>query len=338
MKRLRSLTPSSLLALTCLFLAACATEAPIKVLFPLGGHPKIHHATVLYPNGASAPVPPRPTKAPAVPRKPIAIPEVSFRLPKRSAHAANLQNARTLVASGDVRYVVKPTEDSYRGGAVVYNWIPDQIYELFVAPLRLSDITLEPGESLESRPAAGDTSDFIVATAHSVENGRPVVHVLIKALYAGKQTTLEIDTNRRSYTFEVSSYRSVFMPLVRFDYPLEQANRSAQAAQAAASRLPIYGEITDLDFGYKIIPHSINLPHWMPSTVFTDGRRTYIEFASAARASYAPVLFSVSGKGKRTLVNYRVVGDYYVVDQVLEHAELVLDVNSGNIITILKVR
>lgn len=339
MTGLRNRTVVALVVCGTLLLAACATSQPIKVLFPQGGsHPKSTAPTVIYPKGTSG-TEPKASKGPhATAATTLRIPEVTYRLPKHSTPQAKPESAVKLVARGDVRYVVKPTHDTYRGGAVVYNWIPNEIYELFVAPLRLTDVTLEAGERLESPPAAGDTTDFIVATAHSLEHGRSVVHVLVKAVYADKQTTLEIDTNRRTYTFAVFSYRDVYMPLVSFTYPLEEAQAAAAAQKTSRQSLPIYGVITDLDFGYKIIPHSINLPRWMPSTVFTDGRRTYIEFASAARASYAPVLFTVNGKEKRTLVNYRVVGDYYVVDRVLRHAELVLDVNSGNIITILKVR
>jgi type IV secretion system protein TrbG len=328
-----------LIAATVL-IAACASEQPITVSFPVGANPKTTAPSVIYPYGVHGPQPSAPAPGAATRTTTVTVPEVHYRLPAADATSSAKPAVRgtALVGENNVRLVVKPEEDDYRGGAVVYNWIPNQVYELFVAPLELTDITLEPGESVVSPPAAGDTSDFIVAQSHSIENGREVQHILLKAVYADKRTTLSIDTDRRTYTFAVTSYPSVYMPLVSFTYPLEEAKAAAQRSSAPAKSLPIYGRITDLDFGYTIVPHSATLPHWMPSTVFSDGRRTYIEFASAARASYAPVLFAVDGKGKRTLVNYRVVGDYYVVDEVLRHAELVLDVNDGNIITILKTR
>jgi len=317
-------------------LAACATQAPVTVAFPANGNPRTSAPVVSYPKGQNGGEPQEPATATPTAPQTVSVPLVDYRPPNEPPRPKAPAGAKELVSANNVRFEIRPEEDNYRGGAVVYNYVPEHVYVLFVAPLQLSDIELQPGESIVSPPAAGDTSDFMVGTSFSVENGQRVVHVFVKAVYADKQTTLEIDTDRRTYTFRVLSYEKVYMPLVSFNYPMDVAKQMQEAAKQAEGNLLMYGKITDLDFGYKIIPHSVNLPHWMPSIVFSDGRKTYIQFASAARASYAPVLFSVNRKGQRVLVNYRVVGDYYVVDQVLRHAELILDVNDGNIVTILK--
>jgi len=332
----RALLPAVGFALGFGFLASCASEQPVTVAFPKGVNPRTNVPEITYPKGQNGGEPRE--SAVATPKAPqtVTVPLVDYRPPNEPVAPKAPAGAKELVAANNIRFEIRPEEDSYRGGAVVYPYIPNHVYMLFVSPLQLTDIELQPGESIVSPPAAGDTDDFMVGTAESIQEGERVVHVDVKSVYPNKQTTLAIYTDRRTYTFRVMSYENVYMPLVSFEYPLDMAKQMQEAQARAEGHLLMYGKITDLDFGYKIIPHSVNLPHWMPSIVFTDGRRTYIQFASAARASYAPVLFSINSKGERVLVNYRVVGDYYIVDGVLHHAELVLDVNDGNIVTILK--
>jgi type IV secretion system protein VirB9 len=151
---------------------------------------------------------------------------------------------------------------------------------------------------------------------------------------ANKSTTLFINTTKRTYSVMVYSYPVTFMPLVSFTYPLEIQEAMRREIENNSTDIPISGSLTSLDFGYDIIPHSPFKPHWMPSLVFNDGVKTYIYFPSAVRASYAPVLFEVNSKNERVIVNYRVKGTYFIVDRLLSRAELVLDVNEGNIVTL----
>jgi len=323
-------------------LSSCATQSPVAVSFPQGGT-----ASVTYPGGKTGILPqhadtannahsPAATAGPATPVKVL-----QFLIPKETSgtvpnNAKDTNSARQEVASVNSELVVHPTREDYQGGAVVYNYVPNQVYELFTAPYELTDIELEPGETLTSAPASGDTADFILATSYSKSGGKQIEHVLLKPVYSGKQTSLVIPTDKRTYTFSVYAFQTTYMPLVSFRYPFEQARMITQAQRVEAAQIPTYGSVTDLDFNYRIIPHTLDLPAWAPSHVFNDGRRTYIDFPSADRAAYAPVLFSVDAHGARTLLNYHVQGTYYIVDSVLNHAELVLSANDGNVITILR--
>ena len=323
-------------------LSSCATESPVAVSFPQGGSP-----SVTLP-GQTASVPGKSVDVAgdlhspvtkAGPAAPVNV--VQFLIPHELSSSApqkagTTNSAREEVASANSMLVVHPQREDYQGGAVVYNYVPNEVYELFTAPYELTDIVLEPGETLTSSPASGDTADFILATSYSKHDGKQIEHVLLKPVYSGKQTSLVIPTDKRTYTFSVYSFQTTYMPLVSFRYPFEQARLVAQAARAEEAQIPTYGTVTDLDFNYRIIPHTLDLPSWAPSHVFNDGRRTYIDFPSADRAAYAPVLFSVDSHGARTLVNYHVQGTYYIVDSVLDHAELVLSANDGNVITILR--
>ena len=314
----------------------------MQSLFRRGGT-----ASITYPDGKANALPElvdgtAPAKSPATSEKtPAHVKVVKFVIPHEHASSApqkkgSTNSAREEVAQANNALVVHPAREDYQGGAVVYNYVPNQVYELFTAPYELTDIVLEPGETLTSSPASGDTADFILATSYSKSDGKQIEHVLLKPVYSGKKTSLVIPTDKRTYTFSVYSFQTTYMPLVSFRYPFEQARLVAEAARAHASQIPTYGTVTDLDFNYRIIPHTLDLPAWAPSHVFNDGRRTYIDFPSADRAAYAPVLFSVDTHGARTLVNYHVQGTYYIVDSVLSHAELVLSANDGNVITILR--
>ena len=57
----------------------------------------------------------------------------------------------------------------------------------------------------------------------------------------------------------------------------------------------------------------------MPEHAFHDGAKTFIKFP--AHVTTRPPLFVVR-RGNTEIVNYRAQGDFYVVDTVLESAEL----------------
>lgn len=273
----------------------------------------------------------------APPREDLPIIDIEveeYRLPNEPEGQEGAESDPMAVVRGErANYRVSPTQQDFLGGAVVYNYVPDMVYRIFVAPFRVTDITLQPGERLVTPPASGDSMNFVVGTAHSMQNGERVEHVYVKPVHSQRSTSLTLNTNKRVYQLEITSFDITFMPIVRWRYPLDEAADIRREAEQQRNEIFLEGNIESFDFGYEIIPHHRHRPAWMPSVVFTDGRRTYFQFASAYRASYAPVLFSIEG-GERVLVNYRVVGDYYIADRVIDHAELVLDVNAGNIITV----
>lgn len=282
-------------------------------------------AAYVYPAKESQPV----FKGGSENRLEIEIPQFAAPGEKSAAPAGKSDSA--LVLENAARYRVTAKKAQFFGGAVIYNYVPNHVYQLFCRPFAVTDIALEPGEKLTGPPVAGDTMNFILGTGTSVEEGQERLHVYVKPVYPGKRTTLNLNTDRRSYRFDIRSFNETAMSIITFAYPLEALRQSEGAAQ----KIKVGSlDITRLNYNYKIVPMSSNRPAWMPSIVFNDGARTYINFASAARASYAPVLFEI-GKKERALLNYRVQGSYYVVDGVPKRMELALDANAGNTVTIL---
>jgi type IV secretion system protein TrbG len=75
----------------------------------------------------------------------------------------------------------------------------------------------------------------------------------------------------------------------------------------------------------------------LPTRVFDDGRRTWIEFSEKANAADLPPVFAITGEGAE-LVNYRVQtlasGQRYMIDRVFDRAELRLGAKSPVIVRI----
>lgn len=76
-------------------------------------------------------------------------------------------------------------------------------------------------------------------------------------------------------------------------------------------------------------------PGWKPLRVYTDGAKTYIEFPRSIGFTSAPTLVALDNtsgwfsSGNTQMVNYRMLGNRYVVDRVLDRAELISGVGSG---------
>ena len=82
---------------------------------------------------------------------------------------------------------------------------------------------------------------------------------------------------------------------------------------------PVVG-VDALNFEYTIQVVK-GAPAWTPVQCFDDGRRTFVRFPSAMVLREAPALF-VLRDAETQLVNYRVKGDTYVIDRLIDAAEL----------------
>ena len=97
----------------------------------------------------------------------------------------------------------------------------------------------------------------------------------------------------------------------------------AQAAEVAGQERnasPSVVGVDALNFNYTIQVIKGH-PAWTPVQAFDDGRRTFVRFPSAMVLREAPALF-VLRDSETQLVNYRVKNDTYVIDRLLDSAEL----------------
>lgn len=278
-------------------------------------------------------------------QKTLPPPQITFRKPDDSQpeHSQEGKTPQQLADQNLENTTVKPDFETFSGGPVTYDFVPFRQYQIFVAPNQQTDVILQPGEQIMGKPVMGDNKYFYLTNEFSRVHGQPTVNLFLTATVAGQETNITIITDRRTYRFVVSSYRHTYMPIVQYDYRFEDGSDLGGSNPAVASSGPynqnqifVYAPIDRLDMNYAILAQSINKPAWAPVMVFNDGTRTYIQFPGAKGEAYAPALFALDSSGRPTLVNYTVRGVWYIVDQVLKKAELVLNKNDGNIITLYR--
>lgn len=82
----------------------------------------------------------------------------------------------------------------------------------------------------------------------------------------------------------------------------------------------------DLDFRYYLDGLDYS---WKPIRVFDDGKKMYLEMNPKMQPSNAPVLVGIASDGSQQVVNYRVVGNTFISDQILDKALLLNGVGRG---------
>jgi type IV secretion system protein VirB9 len=199
------------------------------------------------------------------------------------------------------------------------------VYPLVAAPGRLTDIALEPGETLvEVNPiAAGDTVRWIIGDTTSGAGETRRVHILVKPTAGDLSTNMVINTTRRTYFLTLRASDRAFLTQVRWRYPAPAALPAINPVSAPTS--PIMAPARPsaptprLNLAYRVRgPVALR-----PSRVWDDGARTYVEFAPANILADLPPLFVTGQDGKAAeLVNYHVAGRILIVERLFEAAEL----------------
>lgn len=210
------------------------------------------------------------------------------------------------------------------------------------APLRGTDIALEPGETVKPDGVhTGDTVRWQVMPSVSGPVGNETTHLIVKPTDVGLSTNMIVGTDRRTYHFELVSRRDEWMPSVGFTYPEKlQAewtayHRKAELTRAANTITDTGENIAELDFSYRIEGGAA----WKPVRVYNNGSKTVVQMPKSMKAAEAPALLVVGDHGAEQIVNYRVHGDRYVVDSVFDTAVLVMGVGrSQTKVTITRVR
>lgn len=207
------------------------------------------------------------------------------------------------------------------------------------APLQVCDLALQPGEVVNN-VNLGDKVRWNVLPGMSGSANGQVTHLIIKAMDAGLVSSMTVLTDRRTYSVKLVSTQAQWMPMMAFTYPDEMQNQWA-AYRATVGLGGGFGNVSfggaavnpsNLDFGFRL---SGDAPTWRPLRAYSDGSKTYIQFPRPVAFGTAPALVGLANDGSwfsspsKQVVNYRIVGDRYVVDRVLDRAELVSGVGDG---------
>jgi len=313
----------------------------IFVLAAMGGGCAAPPKPVAYVQASPAPEPPKAPPVIAVPT-PLPLPGQLQRAPiLGERHRADKRPSWEVIEDANRKAAVGPDRDGYFNAITTYDFAEGALFQLYTAPLRLTAIQLEPGEKIVGKPAAGDTLRWVMGIGRSGTGPSEQEHLYVKPTRAGLHTTLVVTTDRRTYYLELHSFDETYMASVRWRYPQDEV---AQLETAAASQEAVARETTAtrvdlgaLNFGY-VITVAQGKPVWMPTQVFDDGRKTFIRFPAAMLAREAPALFVVTSSNETALVNYRVKNDTYVVDRLIERAELRIGQKDQEIVRIARTR
>ncbi|MEY9785386.1 P-type conjugative transfer protein VirB9 [Sinorhizobium fredii] len=150
--------------------------------------------------------------------------------------------------------------------------------------------------------------------------------VFIKPVEEEARSNMNVITNRRIYTFDLSSNsthdRRQQTFKIRFLYPEEQYNARLLAEAKAAVENPNLANLdvanTNTDYAYKGDEGA------KPAVVFDDGVKTFFKFTGDV-----PAIYAVGADRRETLVNFRREKEFIVVDRVNSQWTM----RNGNIVT-----
>jgi len=265
------------------------------------------------------------------PKKPILAPDPDISFPllagvtkkdtadilKALADQVDVLKTKVVVESATLKSTQNPRKVRILGNRTVYNYKPDAVYDITSAVDRVTDIQLKAGENLTNPPVAGDTVRWNLGVMKSGSGSTETTHLILKPLDEGIETNLIVTTDQHVYHMKARS-DDWHMPAISWNYPQDMKAEMANALKKEES-LERNIKPDDLNFNYTISGDSYS---WKPVRVFDDGEKSFIQMPHAMRVSDAPALFLIDEGSEPLLVNYRVKGDYYILDRIFDEAEL----------------
>ena len=232
----------------------------------------------------------------------------------RGGTAASTPTGRVENANAAAR--VEPRREGYYNAIQIYPWSEGALYQVYAAPGQITNIALEPGESLTGAGpiAAGDTARWIIGDTVSGSGTAAQVHILVKPSRPDITTNLVVTTDRRTYMIELCAREALYMPSVAWAYPAQPAGQR-QTVPAA----PIIPVEAARNYRYGLTGDN---PPWKPVSVFDDGRRIYVVFPRGIVQGEMPPIFVIGSDGETQIVNSRIHQNILIVDRLFGAAEL----------------
>ena len=252
----------------------------------------------------------------------VAASEPPRRRRNAPAQTESLPSGRAAIAAANRSARAASSADAFVGGVQVFAWFDGRVYEVWTAPLRVTTLTLAPGETVSAK-AAGDTVRWQIGESQSGAGASARTHVLIKPLQAGLETNLVLTTSQRVYLLTLrSGSADAFNAAIAWDYGFASHGPDAAEEQSDLPPVDVAAATPQgpLDARYRIDPRG-RAPRWAPTAVFNDGQRTFITLSPDADIHEAPALF-IKADGDLQLVNYRQADGVLIVDRIFEEAEL----------------
>ena len=274
---------------------------------------------------------------------PVPIPGQLRPVPNSAAQKATSKPILTkeqAVADAKKNAEVYPDQNDFFNAMMTYDYMPGALYTIYAAPLNITDIVFPKGEKIISQ-AAGDTVRWQIATTYSGENKDMHWHILIKPQKSYIYNTMIITTNKRVYHLILKSVdQDQAMVSVKWNYPgkmvqgfsgADLGDMSVMSENKGLIPPPQKSSAMDLNlsnmrFNYEWRMLKGGTPLWYPQQIFSSGHQTYIKFPHEVVVSNAtmPVPFVQTNDGEygTSNFNWRMKGDYMVIDTVIKSAYL----------------
>ncbi|KGJ03451.1 type IV secretion system protein VirB9 [Paracoccus halophilus] len=232
----------------------------------------------------------------------------------RGGTAAGTPAGRVENANAAAR--VEPRREGYYNAIQIYPWSEGALYQVYAAPGQITNIALEPGESLTGAGpiAAGDTARWIIGDTESGSGTTRRVHILVKPSRSDISTNLVVTTDRRTYMIELRAREALYMPSVSWSYPALPAGPRQNVPAA-----PIIPAEAERNYRYGLTGDT---PPWRPISIFDDGRRVYVVFPRGIVQGEMPPIFVIGSDGEPQIVNSRIHQNILIVDRLFGAAEL----------------
>jgi len=267
-------------------------------------------------------MPARDKECDAIPTKYVPVPMAGQLMPVTRCKTKHL-TGEAAIRSANRKAMRQPNSGEYINSIMTFDYMPGALYQIYCAPLNVTDIQFQNNEHIIS-VGAGDTLRWQVSKTYSGSGGTRQEHLLVKPVDDDLTNSLVITTDLRTYHLMLHSTAQTYMASVTWRYPdadglienLGDENTAVDNGDMFSSV-----DLNRMNFVYKVVQvEGKKKPDWYPRMVFNDGSKTYIKFP--AQMQEAPTLFVGNNPKNDQIVNYRVAGNYYIVDSVLTQAQL----------------
>jgi P-type conjugative transfer protein TrbG len=252
-----------------------------------------------------------------------------------SAIGASPQEA---IAKANKLAALEPSSNQFFNAGMVFDWEPNRLYQVYTKPERITDIAFETGEILLSI-GGGDSQRWTISETQSGKESSIKKHIFVKPHQMGISTNLVVTTDKRTYHIELHCLNNVpYQAVVSWKYPASNIILGNGFFGVESKQLtPMSGlGYKQLNFNYHFVAREY--PAWMPRRVFDDGHKTYIEFPEGMQNTEAPVIYGISRAKEQEVLNYRRYKNFYIIDHLIEVAELTVGGKTKIIVGIEKER
>jgi type IV secretion system protein VirB9 len=238
-------------------------------------------------------------------------------------HAAENAAVRAWQAGEGIKPIIG------QGGSIIYPY-GQGIVRMACSPMYVCDIKLLKGDKVQNL-SIGDSAQWLVNPAWSGTGANAQANVVVKPTAYHIQTNMIITTNTgHVYNILLKSVHTGYDPLISFfdpqtlvqnwsaiPSPVQPKVVNPQASRTIAT-LPNFS-VQAMNFDYRIEGHTA----FRPIEVFSVEGKVYIELPASVQYHNMPVLLVESANGNKELVNAGHAGNWLIVDDLFNKAELV---------------